>query len=100
MESRSVTGVGQWTWTGNRKEGAVGQADAAFESSRDGANAFKRNKPEQIQKYSTVVNGNRYPIKQVLSAGTGMRKIDFTASDANRLLQKFGFRIDMEEDAD
>jgi hypothetical protein len=52
--------------------------------------------PDRIHKYSTVVNVKRYPIKQVLSAGTGLRKTDFTASDANRLLKKFGFRIDTE----
>jgi hypothetical protein len=63
--------------------------------------AMEEATPGQIQKYSTVVNSKRYPIKHVFSAGTGLCKIDFTASDANRLLRKYRFRIDVvEEESD
>jgi hypothetical protein len=51
----------------------------------------------RIQKYSTIINGVRYPIRQVVASATGVPPIAITSQEAYRILQKFGFIIDMHE---
>jgi hypothetical protein len=53
--------------------------------------------PGRIQKYSTVVNGTRFPIRQLVAALTGVPTIEITSQDAYRILQKFGLEIAIEE---
>lgn len=53
--------------------------------------------PGRIYKYSTVIGGRRYPIRQVLAAVTGLEAIAITSQDAYRILQKFGFSVDVSE---
>ena len=53
--------------------------------------------PGRIQKYSTQINGTRYPIRQVVSLVTGLPPIAITSQDAYRILEKFGFRIETYE---
>lgn len=59
--------------------------------------AVKGMEPGRIQKYSVLVGGKRYPIRQVLAAVTNMPAIAITSQDAFRVLEKFGFSVDTEE---
>jgi hypothetical protein len=63
----------------------------------DFANAVKGLQPGRIKKYSTVIAGRRYPIRQVLAAVTKLQAIAITSQDAYRVLEKFGFPVDTEE---
>ena len=65
-------------------------------SSEDFAKAIKGLEPGRIQKYSTLINGKRYPIRQVLAAVTKLPPIAITSQDAYRVLEKFGFSVDTE----
>jgi hypothetical protein len=49
-----------------------------------------------IKKYSVVVRGVRYPIKQVIAAASGQPTAVFIATDAYRILKRLGFQIDGE----
>jgi hypothetical protein len=53
--------------------------------------------PSRIQKYSVVLSGKRYPIRQVLATVTGLPAIAITSQDAYRVLDKFGFAVDFVE---
>lgn len=69
-----------------------------FEKDReDFVKAAKATEPGRIQKYSTVVNGKRYPIRQLVASATGLPAIAITSQDAYRILEKFGFAVDVEE---
>lgn len=69
-----------------------------FEKEReDVARAIKGTSPGRIQKYSIVINGAAFPIRQVVSALTGVPAIEITSQDAYRILQKFGLKISIEE---
>ena len=68
-----------------------------FEKERDDfVRAAKAIEPGRIQKYSTIVGGKRYPIRQLLAAVTGLPAIAITSQDAYRILEKFGFHVDAE----
>jgi hypothetical protein len=54
--------------------------------------------PNRIQRYSTTINGERYPIRQVVACATGLPSIAITSQDAYRILEKFGFAIDTREE--
>lgn len=70
----------------------------AFEKGKeDLTRAAKGLNPGRIQKYSAVVNGTRFPIRQLVSALTGIPTIEITSQDAYRILQKFGLEIVIEE---
>ena len=69
-----------------------------FEKEReDFVKAAKAMEPGRIQKYSTVVNGKRWPIRQLVASVTGLPAIAITSQDAYRILEKFGFPVDVEE---
>jgi hypothetical protein len=69
-----------------------------FQKRRDDfVRATKGLEPGRIKKYSTVVSGKRYPIRQVLAAVTKLPAIAITSQDAYRVLEKFGFGVDAEE---
>ncbi len=53
--------------------------------------------PARVQKYSVTIRGARYPTRQVVALGTGRPSIEFTSAAAYRILQKFGFEIDVWE---
>lgn len=53
--------------------------------------------PARVQKYSVTIRGMRYPTRQVVALGTGRPSIEFTSAAAYRILQKFGFDIDVWE---
>lgn len=47
--------------------------------------------PDAIQQHSVVLSGAEYPVKQVLSALTGLPRPQFTSQRAQDLLQRLGF---------
>jgi hypothetical protein len=47
--------------------------------------------PEPIQKHFVVINGRRWPPKQVLALVTGLDRADFTTHQARRALTRLGF---------
>jgi hypothetical protein len=59
--------------------------------------ATKGLEPGRIKKYSTVVGGKRYPIRQVVAAVTKLPAIAITSQDAYRVLERFGFPVDTED---
>ena len=63
----------------------------------DFVKAAKGLKPGRIQKYSVAVNNVDLPIRQLVSAATGIPTIEITSQDAYRILQKFDFEIKIEE---
>ena len=70
----------------------------AFDKAKeDVVSAAKGLTPGRVQKYSAVVSGTRFPIRQLVSALTGVPTIEITSQDAYRILQKFGFDISIEE---
>ena len=69
-----------------------------FERSKeDFVKAVNCLEPGRIQKYSAILGGKRYPIRQVLAAVTRLPTIAITSQDAYRVLEKFGFTVDTEE---
>jgi hypothetical protein len=47
--------------------------------------------PEPITEHFVVINGRRWPPKQVLAAVTGLDRADFTTHQARRALTRLGF---------
>lgn len=47
--------------------------------------------PEPIQEHFVVINGRRWPPKQVLALVTGLDRADFTTHQARRALTRLGF---------
>jgi hypothetical protein len=47
--------------------------------------------PEPIREHFVVINGRRWPPKQVLSQVTGLDRADFTTHQARRALTRLGF---------
>lgn len=47
--------------------------------------------PEPIASHFVVVNGRRYPPKQVIVQVTGLDRADFTTHQARRILMNLGF---------
>jgi hypothetical protein len=58
--------------------------------------AVRNIEPGPIKKYSVVIRGIRYPIKQVVSAASGQPSAVFIATDAYRILMRLGFEVDGE----
>jgi hypothetical protein len=52
--------------------------------------------PRPIRKYSVVIGGIRYPIKQVISVATGQPPAAFVGTDAYRILRRLEFEVDAE----
>jgi len=49
--------------------------------------------PEVIRKHYVVINGKKYPPKQVLNILLGIDRLDFTAMDARNILRRLGFEL-------
>jgi hypothetical protein len=47
--------------------------------------------PDPIQEHYVVVEGRRFPPKQVLACVTGLDRADFTTHQARRVLRRLGF---------
>jgi hypothetical protein len=53
--------------------------------------------PARVQRYSVTIGKYQYPTRQVVALATGRPSIEFTSAAAYRILQKFGFDIDVWE---
>jgi hypothetical protein len=58
--------------------------------------AVRHIEPGPIKKYSVLIRGVRYPIKQAISAASGQPSAVFIATDAYRILERLGFQVDGE----
>ena len=54
---------------------------------------LERLEPEPIKKYYIEYKGEKYPIKQVISAATGLPRVSITPRQAYRILIKLGFEV-------
>lgn len=59
--------------------------------------AVKNVPPTRVQTYSVTIGKLQYPTRQVVALATGRPSIEFTSAAAYRILQKFGFDIDVWE---
>ena len=59
--------------------------------------AVKNVAPARDSRYTVTIGRYRYPTRQVVSLATGRPTIEFTTAAAYRILQKFGFDIDVWE---
>ena len=63
-----------------------------YELDRDGVQAVLEGVlPEPIREHFVVINGRRWPPKQVLALVTGVDRADFTTHQARRALTRLGF---------
>lgn len=49
--------------------------------------------PEPLGDHFVVVNGRRFPPKQVISLATGLDRADFNTHQARRILSRLGFTV-------
>lgn len=47
--------------------------------------------PDPLREHYVVVDGRRFPPKQVIACATGLDKADFTTHQARRVLRRLGF---------
>jgi hypothetical protein len=47
--------------------------------------------PDPVREHYVVVDGRRFPPKQVLACATGLDRADFTTHQARRILKRLGF---------
>jgi hypothetical protein len=66
----------------------------AYELTREGVEkAMASVQPETARLYFFVINGKKYPPKQVLSVTLGLSKVEFTTAIATSILQRLGFKL-------
>jgi len=66
-----------------------------YEVSRnDIVTAAQTTSPEEIRHWYVEIEGLRYPPKQIVAEALGLRRLDFTTSDAKRLLENLGFSLE------
>lgn len=53
--------------------------------------AVSRALPEPVRDHYVVIEGRRYPPKQVIALATGLDRADFTTHQARRILRRLGF---------
>ena len=58
-----------------------------------------RLEPEPIDVHFAVVNGRRFPPKQLIEAATGLDRADFNSHQARAVLQRLGFTVDRKQRA-
>ena len=59
--------------------------------------AVKNVSPARTSRYTVTIGRLQYPTRQVVALATGRPSIEFTSAAAYRILQKFGFDIDVWE---
>ena len=59
--------------------------------------AVRNVRPARGSRYSVTIGRQKYPTRQVVALATGRPSIEFTSAAAYRILQKFGFDIEVEE---
>jgi hypothetical protein len=50
--------------------------------------------PEPARKYCVIVNGVKYPPKQILAELLGLNRVEFTTMDAANILRRLGFKLE------
>ena len=55
--------------------------------------AVRRLHPEPIQEHYVLIEGRRFPPKQVISAVTGLDRSAFISTQARRILERLGFSV-------
>lgn len=69
-------------------------AGRAFEfTAADVSNRAGELEPEAIRDHFVVIDGKRFPPKQVMAALTGLDRADFTTHQARSLLRRIGFVV-------
>jgi hypothetical protein len=53
--------------------------------------AVSRALPEPVRDHYVVIEGRRFPPKQVIALATGLDRADFTTHQARRILRRLGF---------
>lgn len=67
-------------------------AGRRFQLDRTGiTSALKGALPEPLREHFVVIEGRRWPPKQVLALATGLDRADFTTHQARRILTRLGF---------
>ena len=54
---------------------------------------MKGRQPEPIRKYFMIVNGVKYPPKQIIAEVLDLGRVEFTTLDAVNILRRLGFEI-------
>lgn len=49
--------------------------------------------PERVLIYAVKLNGNLFPVKQVIAHLTGLSKADFTSHQAHSILRRMGLEV-------
>jgi len=57
-------------------------------------NALRGRHPEPSHDFTVHIHGKDYPIKQAISAATGLTSEKFSGSEAHEFLRKLGFVVD------
>lgn len=55
--------------------------------------AMKDVLPDPIRQYFIVVDGEKYPPKQVLAESLRLGRVEFTTMDASSILKRLGFKL-------
>ncbi len=89
-ETKPEVRLGEWTvgWSSRTVAGRRFRFERA-----EVEGAVREVLPEPLRDHYVIVNGRRYPPKQVLSAVTGLDRADFTTHQARRILQRAGFGV-------
>jgi hypothetical protein len=58
-----------------------------------GARKLAGQVPEPVREHYVVVEGKRFPLKQVMTLVTGLDRADFTSHQARRILSRLGFTV-------
>jgi hypothetical protein len=80
-----------------KKQSFVHRAKRYDFTKEDFIRAVKNTSPARVQRYSVRIGKLEYPTLQVVALVTKRPSIEFTSAAAYRILQKFGFDIDVWE---
>ena len=64
---------------------------------KDVIEKMRGEEPGDIDKYYVILEGKKFPIKQVIEVVCGIPLIGFTSMDAYRILEKLGFEIEVRQ---
>jgi hypothetical protein len=59
----------------------------------DVENAMAGEQPDPVRQYFVMVNGKRFPPKQVLAKALDLGRVEFTTMSASNILQRLGFKL-------
>lgn len=56
--------------------------------------SVKGRTPSSVRTHAVVVEGKRFPVKDVVAVATGLDPLDFNTNQARRWLQQLGFEVE------